>query len=46
MDYLISMLLLKECKGLITTITSGSVGIMCLADDFDYLYVFDLGYYQ
>lgn len=46
MDYLIAVLLLKECKGLITTITSGSVGIMCLADDFDYLYVFDLGYYQ
>lgn len=46
MDYLTAMLLLKECDGLVTGITSGSIGIMCLADKFEYLYVFDLGVYE
>lgn len=46
MDYLVSMLLLRECKGLITTMASGTAGIMCLSGEFDYFYVFDLGYYQ
>lgn len=45
MDYLIAMLLLIDCNGLITTITSGSVGVMCLAEDYEFFYVFDLGYY-
>ena len=45
LEYLISKLLLLECNGLITSITSGSTGIMCLSEGFDYLYVFDLGLY-
>ncbi|MBQ4468945.1 MAG: hypothetical protein II917_02250, partial [Synergistaceae bacterium] len=45
-EYLVSMLFLaKCCKGFITCITSGSTGVMCLSDGFDYLYVFDLGLY-
>lgn len=45
LDYLIALLLLIDCNGLITTMTSGSVGVMCLAKDYDFFYVFDLGYY-
>ena len=45
-EYLVSMLFLaKCCRGFITCITSGSTGVMCLSDGFDYLYVFDLGLY-
>ena len=46
LEYLVSMLFLaKCCKGFITCITSGSTGVMCLSEGFDYLYVFDLGLY-
>jgi len=45
MDYLISMLLLRECNGLVTSMTSGTVGLMCLTEKFNYLHVFNLGYY-
>ena len=46
LEYFVSKLLLLECKGLITSITSGSTGLMCLSSGFEYLYVFDLGYYE
>lgn len=45
LEYLVSMLLLTKCSGLITSRTSGSTGVMCLSEGFDYLYVFDLGLY-
>ena len=45
LEYLVSMLILTKCTGLITSITSGSTGIMCLSDGWEYLYVFDLGVY-
>ena len=45
LEYLVSMLFLSKCQGFITSITSGSVGVMCLSEGFDYLYVFDLGLY-
>lgn len=44
-EYLLAMLLLTKCNGLVTTIASGSVGSMCMSSHFDYLYVFDLGLY-
>ena len=46
LEYLVSMLFLSRCAGFITSITSGSVGLMCFTErDFEYLYVFDLGVY-
>ena len=45
LEYLVSMLFLSKCQGFITSITSGSTGVMCLSEGFEYLYVFDLGYY-
>ena len=45
LEYLVSMLLLTKCSGLITSRTSGSTGIMCLSEGFEYLYVFDFGVY-
>ena len=46
LEYLVSMLMLTKCTGLITSRTSGSTGIMCLSDGWEYLYVFDLGSYE
>ena len=46
LEYLISMIILTKCNGLITSITSGSDGVMCLSEGFEYLYVFDLGVYH
>ncbi|MBQ7577340.1 MAG: hypothetical protein IJT21_03615, partial [Synergistaceae bacterium] len=46
LEYLVSMLFLSTCSGFITSITSGSTGVMCLSEGFDYLYVFDLGIYS
>ena len=46
-EYIVSMLLLNECQGLITSITSGVMAMMCLRKKpFDYFYLFDLGYYD
>ena len=45
LEYLVSMLFLSKCQGLITSMTAGSLGVMCLSEGFEYLYVFDLGYY-
>lgn len=46
MEYIVSMLLLTKCDGLITSMTSGSTGIMCMTEKpYEYLYVFDLGVY-
>ena len=46
LEYLVSMLFLTKCQGLITSMTSGSSGVMCLSEGFEYLYVFDLGVYE
>ena len=46
LEYIVSKLLLTKCQGLITSITSGSCGVMCLSEGYDYLYVFDLGIYD
>ena len=45
LEYLVSMIFLSRCPGLITSLTSGSTGVMCLSEGFEYLYVFDLGVY-
>ena len=46
LEYLVSMLFIaKCCRGFVTCMTSGSTGVMCLSEGFDYLYVFDLGLY-
>ena len=45
LDYIVSMIFLAGCDGFITSQTSGAVGVMCLSDGWEYLYVFDLGYY-
>lgn len=46
LEYLVSILFLSQCKGFITSMTSGSEGVMLLSKGFEYLYVFDLGYYD
>ena len=46
LEYLVSMLFLSKCAGFITSLTSGSTGVMCLSEGFEYLYVFDLGRYS
>ena len=46
LEYLVSMIMLTKCNGLITSRTSGSTGVMCLSQNYDYLYVFDLGCYE
>ena len=45
LEYLVSMLFLSRCPGFITSMTSGSAGVMCLSEGFEYLHVFDLGVY-
>lgn len=46
LEYLVSILLLEECDGLILNIAGGTAGFMCLSEKkFEYLYVFDLGLY-
>ncbi|MBQ3396814.1 MAG: hypothetical protein II884_04415 [Synergistaceae bacterium] len=45
LDYVVSMLFLSKCPGFITSYTSGAVGVMCLSEGFDYLYIFNLGRY-
>ena len=46
LEYIVSKLLLIKCQGLITSMTSGSTGVMCLSEGFEYLYVFDFGVYD
>ena len=45
LEYLVSKLALTKCDGLITSMTNGTVIVMCLSEGFDYLHVFDLGLY-
>lgn len=45
LEYLVSILFLSRCRGFIASMTSGSTGVMCLSESFEYLYVFDLGLY-
>lgn len=48
LEYLVSMLLLDECGGLITSLASGPWGFMCLSknwENFKYLHIFNLGRY-
>ncbi|MBQ7543907.1 MAG: O-fucosyltransferase family protein [Synergistaceae bacterium] len=45
LEYLVSMLFLSRCAGFITSPTSGSTGVVCLSEGFEYLYVFALGEY-
>lgn len=45
LEYLVSMLFLSRCDSFITSGTSGSAGLMCLSEGFEYLYFFDLGVY-
>lgn len=44
-DYLTQMLLLTMCNSFITAKTSGSAGVMTLAENFENTFVFDLGLY-
>ena len=46
MEYLVSILFLSTCKGFITSINCGAVGVMLFSQGFEYLYVFDLGRYS
>jgi len=46
LEYLVSKLMLAKCQGFIASISSGSMGAMCLSEGFEYLYVFDLGVYD
>ena len=46
LEYLVSMLMLTKCTGLITSQTAGSTAIMYLSDGWEYLYVFELGFYK
>ena len=45
LEYLVSILMAAKCDGLITSLTCGSTGIMLFSEGFEYLYVFDLGFY-
>ena len=45
LEYLSSKLLLCECNGLITSMSGGAICAMLFSEKFEYLYVFDLGYY-
>ena len=46
LDYVVSMLFLSKCAGFITSMTSGSEGVMCLSEGFEYFYLFDFGVYE
>jgi len=46
LEYLVSKLMLAKCQGFIASISSGSMGAMCLSEGFEYLYIFDLGVYD
>lgn len=45
-EYVVSMFLLNRCQGLVTSMTSGSMAMMCFPQDFDYTYIFNLGHYR
>ena len=45
-EYIVSKLLLLECQGLITNMACGTTSIMCISKGWEYLHVFDLGYYD
>ena len=46
LEYAVSMAIIANCDGLITSMTGGSTGAMCLSKGYEYLYVFDLGLYK
>ena len=46
LEYVVSKLLLRECKGVIMSITNGTATMMCLSEGFEYMYIFDLGFYK
>ena len=46
MEYLVSILFLSQCDGIICSQCGGSTGAFLFSEGFDYLYVFDLGYYD
>lgn len=45
LDYLTSIYLLSKCNGLIAGRTSGTVGTMLLAEDYEFWYIFSKGRY-
>ena len=45
MEYLVSILFLSQCEGLITSGNNGSAAAMILSGGFEYFYFFDLGVY-
>ena len=45
MEYLVSILFLSQCEGLITSGNNGSAAAMILSGGFEYFYFFDLGMY-
>lgn len=46
LEYIVSVLFLSQCKGLIASVNNGSVSALILSDGFDYMYIFDLGVYK
>lgn len=44
-DYLTQMVLLSLCNSFVTARTSGSIGVMILAENFENVYAFNLGRY-
>ena len=45
MEYLVSMMFLGKCNGLIGSYNNGTTAALLFSDGFEYLYVFDLGVY-
>lgn len=45
MAYLVSMMMLTRCNAFIAGRTSGSLGVMCLSEGFEYTYIWDMGVY-
>ncbi|MBQ3447437.1 MAG: hypothetical protein IJG37_07325 [Synergistaceae bacterium] len=45
LEYLVSILFLSRCEGLITSGNNGTVAAILFSDGFEYFYLFDLGKY-
>ena len=45
LDYVVSIIFLSTCKGLLVSGSNGSGAALLFSDSFEYLYVFDLGVY-
>ena len=46
MEYLVTIYLLSECDCLVAGRTNGSAAVLMLSDGYEYVYIYDLGYYE